>query len=66
MGLKQFFSDVRRTSKDLAEVVEDTPVGLFKWLSYAIWFAVLTIAFAVAYVVPGFRQSLKEEENDKK
>ena len=62
MGAKQFFRDVNRTSKDIANVIKDEPVGMFKWFTYAFWFISLTIAFGVAYMLPGWRKSLKEAE----
>jgi len=65
MSKKQFFRDVNRTAKDIAEVIKDEPVGMFKWFSYIFWYAALTIAFGVAHFIPGWRQSFKEEKNDK-
>lgn len=52
MGLKQFFKDVKRTSRDIADIYENEPVGMFKWLTFAFWYVALTIAYGIAHIFP--------------
>ena len=59
MKLKEFFSDVRKTSKDISDIYENEPVGMFKWFTYSFWFVALTITYGIANLFPKDKEDKK-------
>lgn len=52
MKVKEFFRDVNRASKDIADIYKDEVVGMFKWFTYAFWYVALTITYGIAMMFP--------------